>query len=157
VRLRGRMLDWSPLARSNDQVRPWLMPWSGAPNQIMVGGPPSHSAIKRRWGQDSWYGVHWCHHKSHLQTLIRSRGCAVSDGKSRRLRSRRAVTAIGLRHPSLSTADSTTSSSPPWPTPPPSPIVNHFYPSLSSTLLVYIKCIHRENINIRKRIDTILL
>jgi hypothetical protein len=25
-------------------------PWSGAPNQSMVGGPPSHSAIKRGWG-----------------------------------------------------------------------------------------------------------
>jgi hypothetical protein len=27
-----------------------LAPWSGAPNQSMVGGPPSHSAIKRGWG-----------------------------------------------------------------------------------------------------------
>jgi hypothetical protein len=25
-------------------------PWSGAPNQSMVGGPSSHSAIKRGWG-----------------------------------------------------------------------------------------------------------
>jgi hypothetical protein len=25
-------------------------PWSGAPNQSMVGGPPSHSAIKSGWG-----------------------------------------------------------------------------------------------------------
>jgi hypothetical protein len=25
-------------------------PWSGAPNQSMVGGPPSHSVIKRGWG-----------------------------------------------------------------------------------------------------------
>jgi hypothetical protein len=25
-------------------------PWSGAPNQSMIGGPPSHSAIKRGWG-----------------------------------------------------------------------------------------------------------
>jgi hypothetical protein len=27
-----------------------LAPWSGAPNQSMVGGPLSHSAIKRGWG-----------------------------------------------------------------------------------------------------------
>jgi hypothetical protein len=27
-----------------------LAPWSGVPNQSMVGGPPSHSAIKRGWG-----------------------------------------------------------------------------------------------------------
>jgi hypothetical protein len=27
-----------------------LAPWSGAPNQYMVGGPPSHSAIKREVG-----------------------------------------------------------------------------------------------------------
>jgi hypothetical protein len=27
-----------------------LAPWSGAPNQFMTGGPPSHSAIKRGWG-----------------------------------------------------------------------------------------------------------
>jgi hypothetical protein len=27
-----------------------LAPWSRAPNQSMVGGPPSHSAIKRGWG-----------------------------------------------------------------------------------------------------------
>jgi hypothetical protein len=25
-------------------------PWSGAPNQSMVGGPPLHSAIKSGWG-----------------------------------------------------------------------------------------------------------
>jgi hypothetical protein len=25
-------------------------PWSGAPNQSMVGGPPSHNAIKSGWG-----------------------------------------------------------------------------------------------------------
>jgi hypothetical protein len=27
-----------------------IAPWSGAPNQSMVGGPPSHSAINRGWG-----------------------------------------------------------------------------------------------------------
>jgi hypothetical protein len=32
-----------------------LAPWSGAPNQSMVGGPPSHSAIKRGWGP--WLAV----------------------------------------------------------------------------------------------------
>jgi hypothetical protein len=82
VRSRGRMLDWPPSARSNDRVRPWLMPWSRAPNQIMVGGPSSHNAIKRRWGQGSWYGVHWCCHKPHLQSLIRFRGCTVSNGEA---------------------------------------------------------------------------
>jgi hypothetical protein len=35
-----------------------LAPWSGAPNQSMVGGPPSHSAIKRGWGHSSQYEVH---------------------------------------------------------------------------------------------------
>jgi hypothetical protein len=34
-------------------------PWSGAPNQSMVGGPPSHSAIKREGGgHGSQYEVH---------------------------------------------------------------------------------------------------
>jgi hypothetical protein len=44
------------LVRSLQPLRPKgrnglvTAPWSGAPNQSMVGGLPSHSAIKRGWG-----------------------------------------------------------------------------------------------------------
>jgi len=49
----------------------------------MVGGPPSHCAIQIEVGGDSsFHEVHREQPQSpHQQTLIRSRGCAVSDGK----------------------------------------------------------------------------
>jgi hypothetical protein len=51
-----------------------LAPWSGAPNQSMVGGPPSHGAIKRGWGHDSQYEVHRAATFPTPQTLTRPEG-----------------------------------------------------------------------------------
>ena len=56
----------------------------------MVGGPPSHSAIKERWGRGSQYEVHRAaSHPTDILTLdpIESRG-AASDGKYHRRRQR---------------------------------------------------------------------
>jgi len=65
-----------------------LRPDRGHPTESMVGGPPSRSAIKRRWGRGTRYEVHCRHHNPHLQTLSRSRGGDVSDGKRHRFRRR---------------------------------------------------------------------
>jgi hypothetical protein len=45
-----------------------LAPWSGAPNQSVVGGPPSHSAIKRGWGLS--YGPPWAHYLGGYQDRL---------------------------------------------------------------------------------------
>ena len=75
----------------------------------MVGGPPSHSAIKERWGRGSQYEVHRAaSHPTNILTLdpILRRGVA-SDGKHHRHRQ---------RHPDAdaATEDATT----PTPSPP---------------------------------------
>jgi hypothetical protein len=55
----GLAIPWvwrTPVSSISSPLRPKgrnglvTTPWSGAPNQSMVGGPPSHSAIKSGWG-----------------------------------------------------------------------------------------------------------
>ena len=58
----------------------------GGAQPYMVGGPLSHYAIKERWGPQAQKMRFAASHNPTDKTLVRSTGCAASDGKLRRRR-----------------------------------------------------------------------
>ena len=86
MRSRGRMLGLiSGRTQPNGRVRLGLPPraLNGGVQPTMVGGPPSHCAIKERWGpQGARTPKFAVLPKTHRQNPNRSRGCAASDGKN---------------------------------------------------------------------------
>ena len=67
--------------RPNGLLGPWICALIGAPNPNMVGGPLSHSTIKRGGDQGSNYEVDRIHCNHLRRNLIRFKVSAASDGK----------------------------------------------------------------------------
>jgi len=81
-------VSWSPPIGPTAYWALRFVPWSGAPNPNMVGGPLSHNTIKRGGDQGSNYEVDWSRCEHPQRNLIRSKVSAASDGKLHRLRRR---------------------------------------------------------------------